>query len=138
MQWIASCCTSREATKTASLKVTIAGATGLKRMNNLADDAPFCVCSIIPENGPQRPSVYTTKTIRNELNPSWNETFTLPDVLSSDSLEFTIYNQGFMGKKVEGKAILKGEQFERFGFEGDLEIPELKGAHLTVCVMMDD
>lgn len=65
--------------------------------------------------------------MKNTLDPEWNEEHVLDNWSEGDALQFTVYDQGLLGSKIEGKAVLHSELFFPRGFNGQLSLSEGEG-----------
>jgi hypothetical protein len=122
--------TSNSDTTNRQLKISFLRATGLRHLN-MSGDAPWCECQV-GTNGPK----CQTGVVKGTLDPEWNETHEItwrPDM----PLIFTVFDQGLIGSKTEGKATMQCERFLPGGFEGDLEIGNNSGK-LTVKIEVLD
>merc|ERR1712183_578054 len=54
------------------------------------------------------------------LDPCWNETHELDPWQQGDDLEFTVYDQGRSGSRVEATCVLRSHDFFPDGFDGEL------------------
>jgi len=112
-------------------------AEGLQHMNNFTGDHPYCVCEVKHVD----PSAPTTKaetkpvTEGDTINPVWNETLELEGWQPGEALEFTVYDQGMIGSKTEGKAMLPSEFFYPNGFRGMISVVGLPDARLRIEVL---
>eukprot|EP00927_Polykrikos_kofoidii_P058046 TRINITY_DN52339_c0_g1_i1.p1 TRINITY_DN52339_c0_g1~~TRINITY_DN52339_c0_g1_i1.p1 ORF type:complete len:188 (+),score=27.40 TRINITY_DN52339_c0_g1_i1:70-633(+) len=138
MDWITECCSSRGAKEVEDeeqvVNVTIVRASGLKSMNVLGD-SPYCTCQVTSSDGHPSGKRFKTKTKPNTLNPEWNESFTLNNFSPGNSIELTVYNQGALIARTEGKVLLKSDEFWPHGLEEDIAIPGVPGAMLTVSIV---
>jgi len=119
------------------LAVSIIQAQGLKHMNNFTGDHPYVVCEVKHSAHRERRTKVETKpvTVGDTTNPYWNETHELEPWHPGEPLEFSVYDQGLIGSKTEGKATLPGELFSQpNGFSGTLPIAGLSHALLYVAV----
>lgn len=114
------------------LRVSIIRATGLKHLN-LVGDSPWCACEVQRAGKNAKPSKCQTKSVPKTLDPVWNEVHDL-DWFVGESLEFTIYDKGVIGSKVEGRVVVHSQQFYPYGFEGELPIGGLDHAMLSISV----
>eukprot|EP00927_Polykrikos_kofoidii_P044105 TRINITY_DN38163_c0_g1_i1.p1 TRINITY_DN38163_c0_g1~~TRINITY_DN38163_c0_g1_i1.p1 ORF type:complete len:881 (+),score=119.53 TRINITY_DN38163_c0_g1_i1:120-2762(+) len=115
------------------LSVTFIRATDLERKNFLGD-APWCAVEVKHTNKVDRQARCETKAISSTLNPEWNETHELEPWSVGEPLEFTVYDQGAIGSKVEGFAAVPSSKFYPHGFEGIIPLSGLKDATLTVRI----
>lgn len=119
-----------------TLQVSVVSATGLKHLN-FTGDATYCTCDVKRLDAKRDPVHVKTKTVRaNPLSPSWDETHDIPNWYAGEGLEFTIYNEGVLGSKVEGKVVVPCDRFypAASGFEGDLPVSGLEAATLRVRI----
>eukprot|EP00927_Polykrikos_kofoidii_P046563 TRINITY_DN40764_c0_g1_i1.p1 TRINITY_DN40764_c0_g1~~TRINITY_DN40764_c0_g1_i1.p1 ORF type:complete len:829 (+),score=125.79 TRINITY_DN40764_c0_g1_i1:72-2558(+) len=104
------------------LHVSIIQATGLKHMNVLGD-SPWCVCEVKHADKRTTPTKCETRAVHKTLEPVWNEEHELEPWHVGEPLEFTVYDQGLMGSRLEGKVLVQSDLFYPNGFEGDLAFP---------------
>lgn len=119
------------------LEVTFIQATGLSHMNMLGD-APYAACQVLSGNGHDAShdhrATCQTQPIKGTLEPVWNEQHILEPWYFGEALEFTVYDQGMLTAKTEGKAVLPPEYFWPNGFEGQLPLQDLEHANLFVAI----
>jgi hypothetical protein len=108
---------------------------GLKHLNHFTGDHPYCVCEVKSHAGPAKAETKPV-TSGDTLNPVWDEAFEIDPWQEGESLEFTIYDQGLIGAKTEGKALLPAESFFPNGFHGMLPISDLPESFLQVEVQI--
>jgi len=115
--------------------VTIVSASGLRDADALLGQGtsdPYCVCSIA---GQPRSEKKRTKTVDNNANPVWNETFTLSGLQEGNSLLFEV-NDADTGKTDDflGRASLDWLHISK-GYSGKLTLLEAgKGINATLEV----
>eukprot|EP00930_Biecheleria_cincta_P017070 TRINITY_DN13674_c0_g1_i1.p1 TRINITY_DN13674_c0_g1~~TRINITY_DN13674_c0_g1_i1.p1 ORF type:complete len:326 (-),score=49.46 TRINITY_DN13674_c0_g1_i1:627-1604(-) len=84
------------------LQITVTGARGLRNTDFGSDhdkSDPYVVCKIPAKAYSQ----WRSKTIQDNLNPVWNQTFEMSTYVAGDSLEFTVYDDdGERGGALEG------------------------------------
>eukprot|EP00448_Togula_jolla_P014268 CAMPEP_0170585478 /NCGR_PEP_ID=MMETSP0224-20130122/9235_1 /TAXON_ID=285029 /ORGANISM="Togula jolla, Strain CCCM 725" /LENGTH=530 /DNA_ID=CAMNT_0010908965 /DNA_START=17 /DNA_END=1606 /DNA_ORIENTATION=+ len=116
------------------VEVGIVRALGLHRLN-MSGNALYCVCEVKSEKKDKaKTSKCETKTVRNTLDPVWDEKHTL-DWKPGEALEFLIYDKGLISSKTEGKVVLASEKFYPSGFEGEVPIEGLPSATLYVHIL---
>lgn len=113
------------------LAVSILEAHGLQHMNHFTGDHPYVTCEVIGKG-----VKVETKPMKegDTLNPFWGETHTLDPYCLGDILEFTVYDEGLLGAKTEGKVVLPPELIYPHGFSGMLHISGLPQALLHIIV----
>lgn len=116
-----------------TIEVHIIQANGLKHMN-IVGDAPYCVCQVVSAHRSTKTMKCSTKTVKNTLDPVWNEVFKLAPWHPGEPIEFMIYNKGLFGSKTEGKVTLRSEDFFPYGVQGALRIEGLENASLCISV----
>lgn len=118
------------------LGVSILQAHGLQHMNNFTGDKPYVVCEVKRDDpGFVATRVETQPVAEGDtLNPFWGETLNVEPWHEGEALEFTVYDQGLLGSKTEGKAMLPADLFYPQGFSGMLLISGLPHALLHVIV----
>lgn len=114
------------------LRVTVLRAKGLQHLNWTGDN-PYVICQVKHSDPHAKATSFQTKQ-QNGLDPVWNESHELDPWNAGETLEFTVYDQGSLTAKTEGKASLLSEQFYLLGFEGEIEIQDAKGASLFLRV----
>jgi len=120
------------------LLVHMIQAHGLKHLNHFTGDRPYCVCEVKRADSYAQPTTAETQpvTTGDTLNPVWDEAFEIDPWQEGESLEFTIYDEGLLGAKTEGKVLLPAETFFPNGFSGMINISALPGAFLQVDVQI--
>mmetsp|Transcript_593 Transcript_593/g.1184 ORF Transcript_593/g.1184 Transcript_593/m.1184 type:complete len:315 (-) Transcript_593:271-1215(-) len=118
------------------LGVSILQAHGLQHMNNFTGDKPYVTCEVKRADSAVVETRVETKPVAegDTLNPFWGETHNVEPWCEGESLEFTVYDQGLLGSKTEGKAVLPSDLFYPQGFSGMLLISGLPHALLHVIV----
>lgn len=118
------------------LAVSILQAHGLKSMNNFAGDKPYVTCEVRHFDSSAEETKVETKPVTegDTLNPFWGETLHLEPWHEGESLEFTVYDQGLISSKTEGKVVLAPEVFFPNGFSGALMVSGLSDALLDVII----
>eukprot|EP00927_Polykrikos_kofoidii_P001859 TRINITY_DN10722_c0_g1_i3.p1 TRINITY_DN10722_c0_g1~~TRINITY_DN10722_c0_g1_i3.p1 ORF type:complete len:782 (-),score=117.47 TRINITY_DN10722_c0_g1_i3:304-2625(-) len=127
------------------LEIFIAHATGLRHLN-LAGDGPWCRCEVERAAGSEQvgdgrnhqPPRCDTRALSKTLDPVWNEKHELGPWHVGESLLFTVYDQGLLSSKIEGRVQLCSADFYPNGFEGALPISGLEHAKLFVRVRAKD
>eukprot|EP00929_Paragymnodinium_shiwhaense_P093534 TRINITY_DN5370_c0_g2_i1.p1 TRINITY_DN5370_c0_g2~~TRINITY_DN5370_c0_g2_i1.p1 ORF type:complete len:1730 (+),score=362.01 TRINITY_DN5370_c0_g2_i1:146-5335(+) len=115
------------------LRVAIVQATGLRHLN-MVGDSICCVCQLPPVDGVRGHARFTTRSVSKTLEPLWDETFELEPWRVGDPVEFTIFDQGLLNARTEGKAVLPSEYIWPSGFEGDVPIEGLADALISVRI----
>jgi len=118
------------------LGVSILQAHGLQHMNHFTGDKPYVTCEVKCANTAAVTTRVETKPVTegDTHNPFWGETLNVEPWCEGESLEFTVYDQGLIGSKTEGKAVLPSDLFYPHGFSGMLIISGLPHALLHVIV----
>jgi hypothetical protein len=88
------CFISPPGSQNLKLKITVVGATNLMNKDRATSGKhdvsdPYCVCRI-PGRGVV---LFNTEVAMNKLNPRWNQTFVVDDLLSGDELQFSIFDK---------------------------------------------
>merc|ERR1719195_213075 len=119
-----------------TLFVEVVRATGLHHMNHFTGDHPYVQCEIKHLNRHERTTKAATQPVTegDTLNPFWGERLELQSWQPGEDLEFTVYDQGLIGAKTEGKVNLPSHMFYPNGFTGNLEISGLPGALLEIVI----
>eukprot|EP00927_Polykrikos_kofoidii_P040347 TRINITY_DN3450_c0_g2_i1.p1 TRINITY_DN3450_c0_g2~~TRINITY_DN3450_c0_g2_i1.p1 ORF type:complete len:749 (-),score=127.71 TRINITY_DN3450_c0_g2_i1:144-2390(-) len=115
------------------LHVTIVHAAGFRHLSRTGD-APWCRCEVRHADQRESPSRCETRALPETLDPVWNETHELDSWCVGEALEFTLFDKGPLGSKLEGKALVQSHQFYPHGFEGDLFINGMEHATLFVRI----
>merc|ERR1712232_63066 len=84
------------------LKVSIIKATGLKHLNFTGDNL-YCEACVKHADKRVKANAVRTKTVKQSLDPLWNETFEVEPWQTGEPLEFTVYDKGSLMSKKEGK-----------------------------------
>lgn len=130
--------TEGEARTSRTLQVTIVKAGHLRHLN-VSGDSPWCACEVLRKGRRSRNATgFKTEALKNTLDPEWNETHSIEGWAVGDALEFTIYNQGLLSSRTEGRVILESDRFFPDGFEGDLTIDGVDGGTLSICIGVAD
>jgi len=118
------------------LEVSMLQAYGLKHMNHFTGDHPYATCQVQHLDESKEVVKVETKpaTEGDMLNPFWGETHTLSPWSPGEALEFTVYDEGLISAKTEGKVLLSPELFYPQGFSGMLAISGLPHALLHVSI----
>lgn len=118
------------------LGVSILQAHGLTHMNNFTGDKPYVACEIKHLDPAAEMTRVETKAMTegDTLNPFWGETYTLEPWCEGESLEFTVFDQGLLASKTEGRAVLPSDLFFPQGYSGMVAISGLPHALLHVIV----
>merc|ERR1712032_1559260 len=97
---------------------------------------PYVVCEVKHLDQHTAATKVETKPVTegDTLNPFWGDTLHLGPWHEGEPLEFTVYDQGLIGSKTEGKVVLGPELFFPNGFSGMLSISGLPHAMLHVIV----
>jgi len=118
------------------LAVSILQAHGLQHMNHFTGDHPYVLCEVKHHDSSLEETKVETKPVTDgdTQNPFWGETHTLGPWHEGEPLEFTVYDEGLIGSKTEGKVVLGPELFFPNGFSGMLSISGLPHAMLHVII----
>jgi len=116
-----------------SLRVTIIKATHLKHLN-FTGDAPWVKCEVKHTDRREAPSMCKTRAIKNSLDPEWHETHDLDHWHPGEAIEFTIYDEGVVGSKTEGRVTVPSDTFYPNGFDGSLPIAGIEEAALHIRI----
>lgn len=118
------------------LAVSILQAHGLKHMNSFTGDNPYVTCEVKHLDPATDATRVETKSLSqgDTFNPFWGETHNLEPWFAGESLEFTIYDEGLVASKTEGKVVLPSDVFFPQGFSGMVAISGLPHALLHVIV----
>lgn len=119
------------------LELTIKSARGLRNADwapgtGLSD--PFCVCEVSGKE------VAKTETINDQLDPVWNMTCTIPDVVATDALVFRVLDSDGIKSDALGHISLPASKVAPFGFDGELRLEDAAvtakavNAYITVSV----
>merc|ERR1712183_1148068 len=108
-------------------------ASGLKHLNMTGDNM-VCVCEVKHGDRRAKATKWQTKQVKKSLDPQWNETEEMEDWRPGESLEFVVYDHGWVGSKTEGRVTLPSEKFYPHGFHGALPLDGIPGATLSVRV----
>jgi len=119
-----------------TLEVKIYKAENVINADLLSKSDPYC-CVQISHNGKiKKASFHQTKTIKDDLNPVWNETVTLYAWSKGDQLDFWVQDEDVVGKgDFLGACTLTSEQIQQ-GFDGKLPLSKGKDAFLHVRVTL--
>eukprot|EP00419_Tripos_fusus_P010956 CAMPEP_0172662924 /NCGR_PEP_ID=MMETSP1074-20121228/5620_1 /TAXON_ID=2916 /ORGANISM="Ceratium fusus, Strain PA161109" /LENGTH=304 /DNA_ID=CAMNT_0013478865 /DNA_START=51 /DNA_END=965 /DNA_ORIENTATION=- len=118
------------------LAVSILQAHGLKHMNNFTGEKPYVTCEVKHLDPLAKTTQVETKPVAegDTLNPFWGETHDVEPWYEGESLEFTVYDEGLVASKTEGKVLLPSDLFFPQGFSGMVAISGLPHALLHVIV----
>jgi len=118
------------------LGISILQAHGLKHMNNFTGDNPYVTCEVKHLDPSAEMTRVETKPVAegDTLNPFWGETHDVEPWYEGESLEFTVYDEGLVASKTEGKVLLPSDLFFPQGFSGMVAISGLPHALLHVIV----
>mmetsp|Transcript_62921 Transcript_62921/g.178765 ORF Transcript_62921/g.178765 Transcript_62921/m.178765 type:complete len:160 (-) Transcript_62921:142-621(-) len=141
LESVMSCCVRRKLSGPQTISVEIKHARGLKQLN-ITGDAPYCVCKVhgmeafetATDMARHLTSKCQTKSLQGSLDPDWNETFELTGWYNDKPLEFTIYDKGLAGAKVEGKVSLDPTEFYPRHFNDFIYLTEDKESWIAVAV----
>jgi len=116
------------------LVVNVVQAEGLQHMNHFTGDHPYVVCEVkhLDRSLPKSKAETTPVKEGDTLNPVWNETLELEPWVPGEALHVTVYDQGLLGSKTEGKCLLPSEFFYPSGFRGWVSIIGLTDAKLRL------
>eukprot|EP00927_Polykrikos_kofoidii_P059494 TRINITY_DN54643_c0_g1_i1.p1 TRINITY_DN54643_c0_g1~~TRINITY_DN54643_c0_g1_i1.p1 ORF type:complete len:1011 (-),score=180.05 TRINITY_DN54643_c0_g1_i1:70-3102(-) len=115
------------------LYVSIVGATNLRQLN-IVCDAPWCACEVQSASPVAQRVRCETRANCKATDPEWNETYVLDPWNVGEALEFTVYDKGLIGSKVEGRVTVPSSKFFPDGFDGELPIVGLDSSTLTVRI----
>lgn len=107
--------------KTEMVRVTVHGAKNLRPadVNGLAD--PFCVVEVVGKPGTK----CHTQVVRRNLNPEWDESFIIKNLVDSDEMHFAVFDYDFDKNDCLGSAVLKGSRIIEAGvIEEDLGLED--------------
>eukprot|EP00929_Paragymnodinium_shiwhaense_P021552 TRINITY_DN14020_c0_g1_i2.p1 TRINITY_DN14020_c0_g1~~TRINITY_DN14020_c0_g1_i2.p1 ORF type:complete len:838 (+),score=190.53 TRINITY_DN14020_c0_g1_i2:100-2613(+) len=118
-----------------ALQVTFIQAFGLKHLNFLGDKM-IATCSVKQKfkRDVVGPMECKTAVVRKSVDPYWNETHEL-GWNRGDSLEFSVFDQGLLNKKLEGKVIVPADVFYPNGFVGEVPLSGVSKAKLHISIM---
>lgn len=114
-----------------TLKVTIMKAFGLKHLNMTGDNI-YVLCEMSQKGG-KEPQKFKTTTKKNALSPEWNEFYEM-QWAETEGLTFTIFDEGIVSERTEGKVQVPESKFMPGGFEGELPIDGCDKGTLTVRI----
>jgi GlpG protein len=89
---------------------------------NLFGDAFWCSCEVVKDGKTDRTRGCKSQAKSGTLEPVWKEDRDIKDWHQGESLQFTIYDQGFVAPKIIGHGLLNFDQFYPRPFEGPLPI----------------
>eukprot|EP00928_Gymnodinium_smaydae_P046233 TRINITY_DN307_c0_g1_i1.p1 TRINITY_DN307_c0_g1~~TRINITY_DN307_c0_g1_i1.p1 ORF type:complete len:330 (+),score=85.50 TRINITY_DN307_c0_g1_i1:61-990(+) len=116
-----------------TLEVSILEAHGLAHLNFTGDN--MYTVAEIPRGMLHHSPKIETQVQKGTLDPVWNELHDLEGWVPGEPLVFTVYDEGMVGSKTEGKAQLNSEDFYPQGFEGPLALEGLQDATIIVRVV---
>eukprot|EP00419_Tripos_fusus_P007950 CAMPEP_0172680454 /NCGR_PEP_ID=MMETSP1074-20121228/16775_1 /TAXON_ID=2916 /ORGANISM="Ceratium fusus, Strain PA161109" /LENGTH=899 /DNA_ID=CAMNT_0013498785 /DNA_START=99 /DNA_END=2798 /DNA_ORIENTATION=- len=109
----------------APLRVTVLGARGLHDADWLPGarkSDTYCICEL---EGKPHATKIETQAINSTCDPYWDFEGGLTNYVAGDSLVFKVYDQDWAkNDELLGVALLSGENFHRYGFEGDLPLQD--------------
>mmetsp|Transcript_123771 Transcript_123771/g.214569 ORF Transcript_123771/g.214569 Transcript_123771/m.214569 type:complete len:144 (-) Transcript_123771:194-625(-) len=114
-----------------TLKVTILKAAGLKHLN-MSGDNIYVLCEMSQVAG-KEPQKFKTTTKKNALSPEWNEFYEM-QWAETDGLTFTIFDEGMLSDRTEGKVQVPRDKFMPNGYSGELPIAGCDKGTLTVRI----
>eukprot|EP00927_Polykrikos_kofoidii_P046074 TRINITY_DN4025_c0_g1_i2.p1 TRINITY_DN4025_c0_g1~~TRINITY_DN4025_c0_g1_i2.p1 ORF type:complete len:1805 (+),score=345.92 TRINITY_DN4025_c0_g1_i2:578-5416(+) len=117
-----------------TLKILVKSAVGLKHLNYMGDSMWVLGEVHHAAKGEKAISLRTREVASKTLEPVWNETHHFNHFHEGDSLEFTVYDKGMLGSKVEGKVTIPPAKFFPNGFEGALPLAGLDHASLSLAI----
>mmetsp|Transcript_6326 Transcript_6326/g.11490 ORF Transcript_6326/g.11490 Transcript_6326/m.11490 type:complete len:158 (+) Transcript_6326:78-551(+) len=135
------CCLAKRLEGPQTIKVTISKATNLKSLN-VTGDAPFCKVKVVRKGTKEIATNLarhlvasgSTKSIKGNLNPEWNETFTITGWYDEDNLLFDIMDEGALGAKREAQIVLESSSFYPVAFDSYVTIDQPTRSYLFVKV----
>lgn len=126
---------SGQRTEAQRLKVSIVRAQGLKHVASFCGDEPYAVCEVKHHDG--RPQAIRCQTRPGSgLDPTWAETFELHPWREGEALELAIYERGMVPgfDRTKARVLIGSELFYPKGFSGDLPLPGVPNATVTVHI----
>lgn len=115
------------------LRVTIQSAHGLKAADFGGTSDPYCICDVPGKKSAR----LKTPVIKKTLNPVWNFVCEL-NLSSTDSLQFSVWDQDLASEELLGSAYLDSVQFIQTGFEGRLALSDVRQKmHSTLSVKIE-
>eukprot|EP00930_Biecheleria_cincta_P025862 TRINITY_DN18340_c0_g1_i1.p1 TRINITY_DN18340_c0_g1~~TRINITY_DN18340_c0_g1_i1.p1 ORF type:complete len:833 (+),score=134.41 TRINITY_DN18340_c0_g1_i1:29-2527(+) len=109
-----------------TLRVLIRSARGLRDADSFAfmgESDCFCQCVLLGKPH----SMVKTKVCDDTLSPVWNEEFVMAQYTEGDYIKFMVMDQDYSGNESLGYVVLRADQYERDGFDGELLL--LKAGH---------
>mmetsp|Transcript_128867 Transcript_128867/g.223498 ORF Transcript_128867/g.223498 Transcript_128867/m.223498 type:complete len:167 (-) Transcript_128867:100-600(-) len=135
------CCLAKKLEGPQTIKVTISKATNLKSLN-VTGDAPYCKVRVVRKGSKEIATNLarhlvasaTTKVIKGNLSPEWNEEFILTGWYDEDSIIFDVMDEGTLGAKREAQIVLDADKFYPIHFDSYLTIDQPTKSYLWVKV----
>jgi len=117
----------------ARLKITIVGASGLKKADALGGSDPYVICEV-----PGKGSLGRTRVLNNTQKPVWNHELDTK-YSPGDKLKFTVWDEDSMSKSdLLGHTVLNPDRFYPGGFRGQLALKDGSNAtKATLEIMID-
>lgn len=110
---------SSEYTGPRKIRITIKYAVGLRLQNYLANRM-YVVCKV--SGGGWKGEEWKTMKIGGTTEPEWMETREVKWCGEAEKVKFTIFNEGRIGSKVQGKVKVRKENFIDGAFDSELPI----------------
>jgi len=141
LESLTTCCMRRKLSGPQTIRVEIKHARGLKQLN-ITGDAPYCVCKVhgmdtfetATDMARHLTAKCQTQAVKGSLDPDWNETHEITGWYNDKALEFTVYDKGVAGAKVEGKVTLDPTQFYPSHFNDMIHFSDDKESWISVAV----
>jgi hypothetical protein len=112
-----------------AIKVTVVDAAGLRKGERAMQEiSAFCVCGIRGKDA----CGFTTLAARKTNTPEWAHDEVLPDYENGDILTFAVFDKDWHGNtELLGTVELESSQFLPHGFDGDLDLTDMKGGNAS-------
>mmetsp|Transcript_73956 Transcript_73956/g.128302 ORF Transcript_73956/g.128302 Transcript_73956/m.128302 type:complete len:164 (-) Transcript_73956:78-569(-) len=135
------CCLAKRLEGPQTIKVTIIKATNLKSLN-VTGDAPYCKVRAVAKGSKEMATnlarhlvaTASTKAIKGDLNPVWNEEFLITGWYDEHDLIFDIMDQGAMTAKREAQIVLEADKFYPIHFDSYVTIDQPTRSYLWIKV----
>jgi len=118
----------------AGLNVTMWSAQGLPSGALFTPD-PYCNASVVgkPE------SAFSTKSVDNDVNPTWDSSVIFTDFVEGDKIEFKVLDKNSLATDAFiGSAVVRSDVFFPMGYEGTVRLentnPEVDNAYLDIKI----
>jgi len=117
----------------ARLKITIVGASGLKKAHALGGSDPYVICEV-----PGKGALGRTRVLNNTQKPVWNHELDTK-YIPGDKLKFTVWDEDSMTQSdLLGHTVLNPDRFYPGGFRGQLALKDGSNAtKATLEIMID-